>query len=229
MSAINKFHNIIQRTFNGGVTWSPILLNKSFNQMVFINETGYLINGNTLYKSTNYGITWTNMNLNGYTLNNISMLTNNYVMITATNYLLVSLNGFSTFTAYNLNGINYIYVYSTTFVICVTSNIIYSFNGSSFTSLFTFSYNITNIIIVNSNIIIVSILGYLYYISYNTGASWSTYNLPTIFNKLFLYNNSVYALTFDNNLYKIELYRPYNVNIYCIKMYRNISDHHNLQ
>ena len=214
----------ICRSFDGGNSWLDIsgvynTSNLYISCMEFIDETGIIgfNNNSTLYRSTNYGVTWypyINTSRNIYALSMFSKIS----FTLGTNSQLVVTNDGTNINVYG-NGSNYYFTYMydpSTIVSIYNNNSIWLnliYNGTNSQILYGI-YNFTSIIMIDANTIIVTTNALWYYVSYNLGLTWSIYNILSPITHLYKKDYTVYGLGQDCNIYKLHITYPGSISVY---------------
>ena len=216
--------NRIHKSFDGGNNWIDIsgvynTSNYIVSGMMFIDETGIIgfNNNSTLYRSTNYGVTWypyINTSRNIYALSMFSKIS----FTLGTNSQLVVTNDGTNINVYG-NSSNYYFTYMydpSTIVSIYNNNSIWLnliYNGTNSQILYGI-YTFTSIIMIDANTIIVTTNALWYYVSYNLGLTWSIYNILSPITHLYKKDYTVYGLGQDCNIYKLHVTYPGSISVY---------------
>jgi len=195
------------RSLDNGDNWSVTGLNlvSKFSALAIDNSNGYVYAGgqNALYKSTDKGVSFVNINngLSPYTVHDIIIDGNNlyasaqgiyYSSNSGLNWSLIS----SVFSSYQMDKSgNNIIVGSTTSGLYLSNN-----NGSSWVNLTTgIPANIADVKIVGSNYLAATSTGI--YMSTNNGASWTLTNLTSITNCIYQVGSTLFAGTSNDGVF----------------------------
>jgi len=83
-----SYDGIILKTIDGGVNWDPVCLDGgNFSSIYFPDaNTGYVIDGSTMFKTVDVGATWTNLLLYDYSTNSYYYLNSLYFTNANTGY-----------------------------------------------------------------------------------------------------------------------------------------------
>jgi len=215
----------IFKTIDGGTTWLDIsggYNSGNIYSMAFLNDIGYIGIANNIYRSTNYGYSWVNLNhsINGNPKKILMVSTLIIYLITTTNYFYYSTDGGITFS--NISSVTSTDIATT----IVDPSIIFSVNSTALTyaTLTSMSFgnsttpassSINGILMPNNTTFyLFTTANYLY--SVNNRSTWNTYtyNLTTTLSKFSINDYSIYGLGADNNLYRLYISYPGTLNYY---------------
>ena len=219
-------NNSIYKTTNFGVSWTITNLNYNIVNLAFSDEIGILtdISGN-VYKSFNYGYSWSLFNKISSSVTSIFMQSKLLIAIANTK-LFLSSDGFNTYKSINAPiSIIYLYILNSNYILCASTSQLYVYTNTIFSLLLAID-SITGVTMTSASTIVVSTLTNNYYVSYDNGTTWTSYSLQSPINYLTLFNYSIYGLSSDNNVYKIDLYRAANLTL--ANLYSNVTTNLNL-
>ena len=209
----------ILKTINGGNLWYDISgVNNTLNTINFNNEIGFIgcTNG-YIYRSTNYGNTWTYIYNTSSQINKIFIYSKlNIYFSTSNNYLYYTLNGGITFSNMNI-GLTITNIhFSNDYTMYITANnsIYKSINYGTFTSIYSNSISTLASLIIANNIIMASTtLSSNIIVSLDYGNTFNILTISASINQLILNNYSIYGVSKNNNLYRIYMYKLYILRI----------------
>ena len=212
--------NKISRTNNYGISWYDISgLNVNITCADVINEIAYIgtDNGN-IYSTFNYGTSWSLVSSLGSKIYAIQLLSKiSYVALYNPGYIVVSLNsGITNTTRYlGSNTLIYLSVFDINSIYVADLNYCYIHNYDTNTTTqinTTANAFISNIIGISKTNVLVLSLNHTYSILSTTINNRYFYDFKFYYGVLL--NNSIYAISYDNYVYRYDVSLPSILTIY---------------
>ena len=215
----------IFKTIDGGTSWLDIsggYNSGNIYSMAFLNDIGYIGIANNIYRSTNYGYSWVNLNhsIDGNPKKILMVSTLIIYIITTRDRFYYSTDGGITFS--NITGVSSTDIATTIEDPSIIFSVVNEGLRYATLTLMVFGFNTTpasssiNSILMpnNTTFYLFTTANYLY--SVNNRSTWNTYtyNITTTLSKFSINDYSIYGLGADNNLYRLYISYPGTLNYY---------------